>query len=66
MTQGTTKKELKRDEDWLKEFKQQRKEEEENIRLYDFLESSLLWYDLNEFNANFHVVFVSSIVVSYL
>lgn len=34
------------------------KEEEENIRLYDFLESSLLWYDLNEFNANFHVVFL--------
>ncbi|MFD0964560.1 DNA repair protein RecO [Pseudofulvibacter geojedonensis] len=34
------------------------KEEEENSNLYNFLETSLLWYDLNEFNANFHILFL--------
>lgn len=33
-------------------------EEEENQDLYYFLESALLWYDLNEFNANFHLLFL--------
>ena len=34
------------------------KEEEKNIELYRFLEASLLWYDLHEFNANFHLTFL--------
>lgn len=34
------------------------KEEEANSSLYHFLESSLLWYDLHEFNANFHILFL--------
>jgi DNA repair protein RecO (recombination protein O) len=34
------------------------KEEEKNIELYHFLEASLLWYDLHEFNANFHLTFL--------
>lgn len=34
------------------------KEEEENIELYDFLEASLLWYDIHDFNANFYLLFL--------
>ncbi len=34
------------------------KEEEKNTELYDFIEASLLWFDLNEFNANFHIAFL--------
>ena len=34
------------------------KEEEKNTELYHFLETSLLWYDLNDFNANFHLAFL--------
>ena len=34
------------------------KEEEKNTELYHFLEASLLWYDLHEFNANFHLAFL--------
>jgi len=34
------------------------KEEEKNTELYHFLESSLLWYDLHDFNANFHLAFL--------
>ncbi len=34
------------------------KEEEENNELYQFIETALLWYDLHEFNANFHLVFL--------
>ena len=37
------------------------KEEEKNEELYDFLEASLLWYDLNNFNANFHLIFLLKI-----
>ena len=34
------------------------KEEEKNNELYDFLEATLLWCDLNEFDANFHLIFL--------
>jgi len=34
------------------------KEEEKNPKLYHFLEASLLWYDLHDFNANFHLAFL--------
>ena len=34
------------------------KEEEKNTELYHFLEATLLWYDLHEFNANFHLAFL--------
>jgi DNA repair protein RecO (recombination protein O) len=37
------------------------KEEEKNEELYNFLEAALLWYDLNDFNANFHLVFLLKI-----
>jgi len=37
------------------------KEEEKNTDLYHFLEASLLWYDLHEFNANFHLAFLLKI-----
>lgn len=33
-------------------------EEEANFDLYNYLESALLWYDLNEFNPNFHLLFL--------
>ncbi len=33
-------------------------EEEKNIDLYHFIETALLWYDLHEFNANFHLIFL--------
>ncbi|MGB0896010.1 MAG: DNA repair protein RecO [Flavobacteriaceae bacterium] len=34
------------------------KEEEENHDLYNYLEASLLWYDIHDFNANFHLLFL--------
>ena len=34
------------------------KEEEQNIELYNYLEAALLWYDIHEFNANFHLLFL--------
>ncbi len=34
------------------------KEEEKNIELYNFIETSLLWFDLNRFNPNFHIAFL--------
>ena len=34
------------------------KEEEKNSELYHYLEASLLWYDLHDFNANFHLTFL--------
>ncbi len=34
------------------------KEEEQNTDLYHFIETALLWYDLHDFNANFHLVFL--------
>jgi len=34
------------------------KEEEKNSELYHFLEATFLWYDLHDFNANFHVLFL--------
>ena len=34
------------------------KEEEQNTELYNFLEAALLWYDIHEFNANFHLLFL--------
>lgn len=34
------------------------KEEEQNEELYLFLEAALLWYDIHDFNANFHLVFL--------
>lgn len=34
------------------------KEEEENTELYHFLEATFLWYDLHDFNANFHLLFL--------
>lgn len=34
------------------------KEEEENKTLYNFLETSLVWFDENETNANFHLKFL--------
>lgn len=34
------------------------KEEEENRELYNYLEAALLWYDIHEFNANFHLLFL--------
>lgn len=34
------------------------KEEEENQTLYNFLETSLIWFDENETNANFHLKFL--------
>ena len=34
------------------------KEEEKNNNLYTYLENTLLWYDLNEFNPNFHILFL--------
>jgi len=34
------------------------KEEEKNTELYHFLEATFLWYDLHDFNANFHVLFL--------
>jgi len=34
------------------------KEEEENPELYRFIETALLWFDLHDFNANFHLVFL--------
>ena len=34
------------------------KEEEKNIELYNFIEASLLWFDLNSFNPNFHIAFL--------
>jgi len=34
------------------------KEEEENKALYNFLETSLIWFDENETNANFHLKFL--------
>lgn len=33
-------------------------EEEKNTDLYHFIETALLWYDLHEFNANFHLIFL--------
>ena len=35
------------------------KEEEENKLLYSFLETSLIWFDENETNTNFHLLFLS-------
>jgi len=34
------------------------KEEEKNIELYHYIETSLLWYDLHPFNPNFHLLFL--------
>ena len=34
------------------------KEEEENPSLYNFLEASLIWFDENETDANFHLKFL--------
>jgi DNA repair protein RecO (recombination protein O) len=34
------------------------KEEEENNLLYSFLETSLIWFDENETNTNFHLMFL--------
>lgn len=34
------------------------KEEEENQDLYNYLEAALLWYDIHDFNANFHLLFL--------
>ena len=34
------------------------KEEEENQALYNFLETSLIWFDKNETNVNFHLIFL--------
>lgn len=34
------------------------KEEEQNKELYNYLEAALLWYDIHEFNANFHLLFL--------
>ena len=34
------------------------KEEEQNIELYNYLETALLWFDINDFNANFHLLFL--------
>ena len=34
------------------------KEEEKNNNLYTYIENTLLWYDLNEFNPNFHILFL--------
>jgi len=34
------------------------KEEEENLVLYNFLETTLIWFDENKTNANFHFIFL--------
>jgi len=34
------------------------KEEEENQALYNFLETSLIWFDENKTNTNFHLIFL--------
>jgi len=34
------------------------KEEEENLSLYNFLETSLIWFDENETNSSFHLKFL--------
>lgn len=34
------------------------KEESKNNTLYTFIENALLWYDLHDFNANFHLLFL--------
>ncbi|MCK5400636.1 MAG: DNA repair protein RecO [Flavobacteriaceae bacterium] len=34
------------------------KEEEQNLVLYNFLETSLIWFDENETNTNFHLLFL--------
>jgi DNA repair protein RecO (recombination protein O) len=34
------------------------KEEEQNKELYHYLEAALLWYDIHDFNANFHLLFL--------
>lgn len=34
------------------------KEEEENLTLYNFLETSLIWFDENETTTNFHLMFL--------
>jgi DNA repair protein RecO (recombination protein O) len=34
------------------------KEEEENLALYNFLETALIWFDENETNASFHLIFL--------
>jgi len=34
------------------------KEEEENLQLYDFLETALIWFDESETNSNFHLIFL--------
>jgi len=34
------------------------KEEEQNINLFAFLETALLWLDTHEINANFHIIFM--------
>jgi len=34
------------------------KEEEENLALFQFMESSLIWFDENQINTNFHLIFL--------
>jgi DNA repair protein RecO (recombination protein O) len=34
------------------------KEEEQNVTLFSFLETALLWLDTHELNANFHIIFM--------
>jgi len=33
-------------------------EEEQNLALYNFLETTFIWFDQNGFNANFHLIFL--------
>ena len=34
------------------------KEEEEDLQLYNFIESALIWFDINETDTNFHLLFL--------